>query len=274
MSNNKKPKPQSRNSQGFTVRRLVLCLLALLVLFFVVDRSVYSIRRDGYFLPRSADDWAAWGTWVAGLVTAGAFYLTFHQIKNEQDIRTQNERREAKRVATRAALFSVLAQVVGPEQFFGKPSAAQTSALFHGHKFLLTISNTTGETIQNIIIGFNLPLAHPHNPDEHPPEILEQPPTVHDDHWKYRTTLETYWWGRSEVPVLEHPLHFISSENVEPDAIRLGYMADSLSHQTFAVVASSNLFDGPKWFSFTDGQGNQWRKDLTTDSDYVLVKAA
>lgn len=255
-------------------KAILLAIVSAITVAFFANRWIYMYSTDGYVLPQNADDWASWGTWISGLVTAAAFYLTLQQIRNEQRKQQQEQGRANRKLLTNASYVTVRATHIENNTYFGIPRSSSEAQLFQGSKSLITINNGTTETISNIQIGFKTALAKPAPQGSLPPEHPVKPAGIHEQKWLTMTSSDKHWANRSKVDPISTSHQILSKGDSDADMIHMEFLGSNKKSEFFIVLESADEKNSLSWFSFTDGQGNEWRKNISKGKDMFMVSDA
>lgn len=77
------PTPPARRPQKALWRALASGIVAMIGVVLIGRHYYFSLPEPRYWLPKSADDWAAWGTCIGSIFTGTALLFTGFQIRNQ-----------------------------------------------------------------------------------------------------------------------------------------------------------------------------------------------
>lgn len=230
-------------------------VFSLLVLIFIIARYRYMQSTDGYFFPRDADDWAAWGTWVGGIATAGAFFYTLAQIREQRQLRMADEAHRYRRLRAEAELLGVFSKDIRTEkEFYGvRPDQSPESVLFTGSQHTFVIRNKSKSTMRNIVIGYPRPYALPPRASDTRPVLDNRLSSRHE--LKISTEFD--------VPGVGEPFASSTDSLLRQVGFHLEVIEPGESEECTVTFDDLILNLRPDFYSFTDASGVRWFNSLT-----------
>ena len=214
------------------------------------------MSTGGYILPRDADDWAAWGTWVGGLATAAAFVYTLAQLRKQRTQEIARDRRELERHRALARMVRFAPPTGKEDKFFGYLTSRSAKCnLFDGKEYTFKIENIGPHPITDLTICFDGNYAKP-------PKETEEPPLISDSaNPGYGVGSESH----KRVKDLEH----LFTPRLEASVTNLSKISlevlPSGGDKSFTMVfPAEENHDMPHWISFTDASGYKWYRNCRT----------
>lgn len=239
-----------------------LLFAAILAFFFV--RIWIVIVTGGYIVPRDADDWAAWGTWVGGLATAAAFIYTLAQLRKQRTQEIARDTRELERHRALARLVRLDPPQIEEGKFFGHQTRGSAKDdLFDGKEYTFNIRNDGPHSISDLTICFDGTCAAPPRESKKPPLISDPSNPAHNISPKIHKLV-----GNVRYPfTLQSEVEVTNVSKLALEVLPPG------GDESFTVVfTSEENHDMPHWISFTDASGYKWYRncrtgDITLDSE-------
>lgn len=261
---NKIPKP---SHWGILLKWALSLLLVVLIACFIRNRVKAMNATSGYFLPVSATDWAAWGTWVGGLATAAAFLYTLAQLRKQRAQEIARDYRELERHKVLAKLVRVDATNTKKGEFFGslKRKSAK-SHLFKGEEYTYTVENVGPHAITDLTICFDRTYAAP-------PQDTEKAPLITDP---TKPGMGIVAPPHTRVGLPTHPFVSDLEANIaNARMLKLEALPPDIKESFTVVFPPGEGHTVPHWISFTDASGYKWYRnyriaDLSLDPDTVL----